>query len=278
MLAKTILASLFLATTLTASPIAEEDHSHHEIVRFKRDTVLSARDLELADMHNVNLTESECTDDIYQSATVSNNSTNGELDDVVWKHSVVKRSDGDDITIWVHNSFEEPEGPENTPSKRQSAHLWPSAHFASFRSFRNCDSNTRWDITSATSPFTGGIVAMRDWVASRDGYFLIGTNPETNYQWGPGAGGWGWRTILIGGSNSGRNARYRMAIKTPGRGNWYTWVDNRDIELDLNWTHDRRRQFDGRWRAASHGEQWCGVPGSGKNLQEFQIISFDQPV
>lgn len=197
--------------------------------------------------------------------------------DQVWKHSVVKRHDGDDVTVWVDNNYEEPEGPENTLSKRQTAHLWPSAHFRDSPSGHNCRRAERFDITSATSPFTGGVLAMAAWAREHRGYFLIGTYPD-GYQFGPGAGGWGWRTILIGGSNSGRNARYRMAVGDP-RGYNYNWVSTPDIVDDLNWTHDRRRVFNGQWRAASHGNQWCGLAGSGSGVwQEFEIISFDQPV
>ena len=58
MLVKPFLAGLCLAAAIEATPTAE-----HPVVRFKRDAVLSARDLELADMHQVNLTESKSTED-----------------------------------------------------------------------------------------------------------------------------------------------------------------------------------------------------------------------
>lgn len=56
MLLQALLAGFCLATAIEATPIG------NEVVRFKRDAVLSARDLELADIHQVNLTESKSTD------------------------------------------------------------------------------------------------------------------------------------------------------------------------------------------------------------------------
>jgi hypothetical protein len=58
MLFQTLLAGFCLATVIEAGPV-ESEPVVHEVVRFKRDAVLSVRDLELADMHQVNLTESE---------------------------------------------------------------------------------------------------------------------------------------------------------------------------------------------------------------------------
>ncbi|KAH8172798.1 hypothetical protein LIA77_07053 [Sarocladium implicatum] len=250
MLLQTLLAGLCLATTVGAIP------AKHEVVRFKRDAVLSARDLELADMHQVNLTE-------------------------MYKHSVIKRSDGDHVTIWAHNTYEDLEGPaENPKSKRQTAKLHGGAAAAHWRNrpdFVNCRSHQRWDITSGTSPFTGGIEAIRDWTWDNVGFFLMGVNPETREVYGPG-GGWGWRTVLVGGSNSGRNARYRMAVWDANI-QYFGIVHNPDIRHDCDWTLDRRRSFNGRWRAAAHGRQRCGIPGNGQGIgQEWQIISWDQNV
>ncbi|KAL2210403.1 hypothetical protein CC79DRAFT_1365797 [Sarocladium strictum] len=243
MLFQSLLAGLCLATALEATPL-RQDESLRSVVHFKRDAVLSGLDLELAD----------CGNTLFH-----------------------KRHDGDDVTIWVDNNYEEAQGPKNSISKRQSAYLWPSAHYEAALSGKNCRSSNRLDITGPTSPFTGGILAIRDWARDNNGYFLIGTNPENNYQWGPGAGGWSWRTILIGGSNSGRNARYRIAVTDPASYH-FNWVGTPDIVDNCNWTHDRRREYDARWRAASVGTQRCGQTGGSGVKQAYEVVSFDQPV
>lgn len=56
MLFKFLLPSL-LAAVAVAAPTADAE-GHLEVVRFKRDAVLEARDLELADAHGIDLTES----------------------------------------------------------------------------------------------------------------------------------------------------------------------------------------------------------------------------
>ena len=60
MLLSSVLVGVALATASQASPMERDPKSlHEEIVHFKRDSVISARDLELAEMHQVNLTESK---------------------------------------------------------------------------------------------------------------------------------------------------------------------------------------------------------------------------
>lgn len=70
MLSKFVLQGLVLAIAAThanANPVPEADaipehfdeSAGAEIVRFKRDAILDPRDLELAELHQVNLTESK---------------------------------------------------------------------------------------------------------------------------------------------------------------------------------------------------------------------------
>lgn len=61
MLLQTVVAGLFLAANTQATPVGQDDPAFGEIVRFKRDAVLDTRDLELAELHGVNLTESRLT-------------------------------------------------------------------------------------------------------------------------------------------------------------------------------------------------------------------------
>ena len=55
MLFKYILPTL-LASQAVAIPVADVDQ---DLVLFKRDDILEARDIELADLHGVNMTESK---------------------------------------------------------------------------------------------------------------------------------------------------------------------------------------------------------------------------
>lgn len=275
MLLNALLSGLCLATAIEAVPTV------HEVIRVKRGADLSARDLELADMHQVNLTESKFTGVQYR-VLLYTMEINLWPCNLVYKHSVVKRSDGDDVTIWVHNSYEEAEleSPEENPkSKRQTAKLHGGAGAANWRNFpdyKNCRPTQYNDITSSTSPYTGGIHAIRDWTRDNVGYFLLGKHPETGEVWGPD-GGWGWRTVLVGGSNSGRNARFRFHAFDPNF-QYFGIVGNPDVEDACNWTLDHRREYNGRWRAAAAGFQYCGPPGSRGTGVEWQIISWDQRV
>lgn len=67
MLAKLLLPGLLTTAAVTALPSPDTsadgdlviDEAHGELEIFKRDSILTARDLELADLHGVNLTESK---------------------------------------------------------------------------------------------------------------------------------------------------------------------------------------------------------------------------
>ncbi|GJC99158.1 hypothetical protein CH63R_11223 [Colletotrichum higginsianum IMI 349063] len=222
MLLGALFAGLFLATASQAVPTATR-RDPEGVVIFKRDSVLTPRDLELAEMHGVNLTQ-------------------------MYKHSLHKRDDGDDITIWFDNGFPEVEGPQEHPlSKRQRARLWWSHHYSASGGGISdmCRQHDRKDWTSSNSPYTGGVRAIAEWARDNKGYFI----------WGDIGGGWVWRTVLIGGSNSGRNARYRGQVTDPGIAT-RAFVGTDDVKDDADWTHDRGRDFSsstGGWRAASYG-------------------------
>lgn len=264
MLPNTLLAGLFLATATRAIPTA----SHRDdqgVVRFKRGDVLSARDFELAEMHGVNLTESKSPRGIATTSSITDSSC------PVYKHSVFKRDDGDHITIWVDNGFQEAEGPQEDPlSKRQTARLWFSHHYtaANGRATDYCRQHDRRDWTSAGAPFTGGVRAIAEWARDNRGWF----------NWGVAGGGWGWRTVLIGGSNSGSNARYRGQVIDDNPFAAGTQVGTDDVRDDAYWTLDRQRQFNGRWRAASYGWETCGVPGPANVRFNYEIRDFNERV
>jgi hypothetical protein len=85
MLFKAVLAGILAMTVVDASPLqtrGDQDVLLGEIVHFKRDAVLEPRDLEMAEMHQVNLTESEfchlmfatCTNDFLQCTSTQSSS------------------------------------------------------------------------------------------------------------------------------------------------------------------------------------------------------------
>lgn len=187
----------------------------------------------------------------------------------MYKHSVIKRHDGEEVTIWVDNGYEVAEGPEeDSLSKRQSARLWMGSQFLKSGLVDYCRNHDRRDITSSSSPFTGGVHAIASWARNNDGFF----------PWGDDHRGWGWRTILIGGSNAGRNARYRAAVDRKAIGQTRVGLGTHDVRDDADWTRARQRQYNGKWRAASYGWQTCGIPGGGWGRVNYEIVSFDQNV
>ncbi|TQN65828.1 hypothetical protein CSHISOI_09739 [Colletotrichum shisoi] len=180
-----------------------------------------------------------------------------EAPPLVWgKVAFDLRNDGDDITIWVDNGFREVEGPQERPlSKRQRGRLWLSHHYSASGGGISdvCRQHDRKDWTSGNPPYTGGVRAIAEWARDNKGYFI----------WGDFGGGCVWRTALIGGSNSGRNARSRGRVTDPGIAT-RAFVGTDDVRDDANWTHDRGRDFSsstGGWRVASYGWETCGLPG-----------------
>lgn len=66
MLFKVLLPGLLTTVVAVPTPEASGDmslhHGHEEVIKFKRDTILEARDFELAGVHGVDLNESESPD------------------------------------------------------------------------------------------------------------------------------------------------------------------------------------------------------------------------
>ncbi|KAF4345165.1 hypothetical protein FBEOM_871 [Fusarium beomiforme] len=225
---------------VAAPAISSVIPSHGTVEVFKRDAVLDARDLELAETHGVNLTQ-------------------------MFKHSVFKRNDGDHITIWVDRGYvEEDEDSEAgfKHAKRQSTRLVGGSRYHGSDQYDTCYSHDRKDATVSISPFTGGIVSIRDWAAGRKGYFPFGgTHPV------------GWRSLLVAGSNSGANALYRARVQE-GSISVHTGIGTEDVRDDAAWTNERRKLFNGRYRAASYGWETCKLDGTGIRMN-FEIRGTD---
>ncbi|KAJ3535790.1 hypothetical protein NM208_g6988 [Fusarium decemcellulare] len=240
MLIKTLLPSL-LAALVAALP-APDLSAEGEMELFKRDGVLNARDLELAEIHGVNLTR-------------------------MYKHAVIKRDDGDHFTVWVDKGFAPTEGPEEAPgkAKRQTARLASGARFTGSTLLRDyCRNHDRKDLTSERSPTTGGVEAIYRWARDHDGYFHYG--PDT---------GLGWRDLVVGGSNGGSNARYRAQFIESSV--TLLRIGSYDVRNDADWTRKRARVYNGKWRAASYGWETCDYAG-GYGRANYEVVTYSGTV
>ncbi|KAH7320749.1 hypothetical protein B0I35DRAFT_477303 [Stachybotrys elegans] len=225
MLSNVLLLPLMAAVAVAAST----SDGFGETQLFKRGAALDTRDLELAEIHGVNLT-------------------------AMYKHSVMKRHDGDHYTIWVDNSFVSAEGPEEDPrelEKRQSARLVANAGWVLGSGNPICISHDMRSLTTNISPFSGGIEALA-------------------------------RDLAIGGSNSGSNARF-FAGGGVGVGE-YGGIASGDLSYVARRTHDEyRREYNGRWRAAGEGRMRCTtiIPGQwfpARRTFSWQLIATPQRV
>ncbi|KAL2212799.1 hypothetical protein CC79DRAFT_1379851 [Sarocladium strictum] len=247
------ISSLFAvwASTVSAAALIPSSSTDH-VEFFKRDHVLDASDIELAEAHGVNLTE-------------------------MYKHSVVKRDDEEDITVWVHKSFEE-DGIPAEQSLEQSSELnkrdqrlnTPGIEWWEHGLAIMCHSPERYDVTGPKGAFTGGIIHMRDWCYNLGrGNFPLG---------GPYYGS-GWRTLMTAGSNSGANVMYRAQLRPGGNNNKAVFIGVLDIWDDLKWTYSKRKVYSGKERAASWGYKRCMERETGhQNGVEFRIQATDDRV
>jgi hypothetical protein len=204
MLFKYILPSL-LATSVVAIPVADIGESEDNLVLFKRDGVLDARDLALADIHGVNVTE-------------------------MYKHSMFKRDDGDHIVVWVARDFVENEDEVNNVQgidKRQTAR--PAGGFRTDSVSDYCRDHKRQDHTGPNGPFSGGVKAMYGWARGhRGGSWPVGSS---------------WKTLVLAGSNSGANAIYRARtvrggstfIGTQDVRNDADWTQKKERKFNGRW-------------------------------------------
>ncbi|KAM0332092.1 hypothetical protein ACHAQA_002364 [Verticillium albo-atrum] len=232
-----LLPGLFAVTTmalaLPGADISDLSHGLKETVLFKRDDVLGPRDLELADAHGVNLTE-------------------------MYRHSIMKRDDGDHVTIWVTRDYVEHDDDSNDSTevveideddedvdeedltKRQSARVGKDVFFhRGSLGGKTCMKHKRQNHTGPNGPMLGGVQAIYRWGDREAGSFMLHSR---------------WQNLVIAGSNKGANALYR-ARRASGFPELH--IGSRDIRNDADWTQNRARKFNGVWRASSKGGETC---------------------
>lgn len=158
----------------------------------------------------------------------------------------MKRDDGDHVTIWVDRDFvEESEGLVRRQGVRPNGDEYRTSI-----SRHNCDRITRVNHTGPNSPTTGGLQAIERWTRANRGGWVIRA---------------AWKTLIIGGSNTGNNAAYRVH-QTADRQSG-TVIGTEDVQHDMEWTNGRAREFTGGWRARSKGTMRCAYLDS-----EYDIV------
>lgn len=164
----------------------------------------------------------------------------------MYKHSLLKRDDGDHVTVWVDRRFiehEDDEEDDESLAKRQT-----DIRLANGSGFKNdifsdrCHHHKRQDHTGPNGPTTGGVQAIYQWARAHSG----GTFPVTTSTT--------WKNLIVAGSNGGTNALYRA--RTTG-GSQGTLIGTADVRNDADWTQNKARNFGGKWRASSKGGETC---------------------
>lgn len=171
----------------------------------------------------------------------------------VFPHSLIRRKNGDDITIWVNNNFQEKEAPAEDIElyKRQSAR--PNTNAYTVQGGQN--QRICWGhhippepvLTRPESASTGGAHAMIAWGRNAYGFFKFGPQEAIN-----------WSDALLGGSNSGANARFSVKKGTSNE----TRIGTRDVALLVDYSVTFFQViFGSGWRVAAEGVTSC--PGGG---------------
>ena len=162
---------------------------------------------------------------------------------------MLKRSSGDDSTIWVHNSWQD-EKREEAPhqSEKRALHIWEGAYNRGGGAYMCWDFVDAYDRTTANSPFTGGAHNILAWASNNRGFFDLnsGCCPYLS-------------DLIISGSNSGANAAYSVQP-------WYQrrfLLGSGDIADGVRVMRDRYQKKDSRgsWRVAGGGMLECDLHG-----------------
>ncbi|KAH7362134.1 hypothetical protein B0T11DRAFT_81046 [Plectosphaerella cucumerina] len=249
----TTVALGFIAATAAALPTSTVPESASqferdiiEIVTLERKAFLSARDLELAARHGANADE-------------------------MFPHSLIRRKGGDDITIWVNNNYQEGEPladdddeKASALGKRQSARPNDNAYtIQGGQNQRLCSAISvppDVHLTRPDSAFTGGAHAMIAWGRRSYGFFKFA-----------GKSGTSWTDVLLGGSNSGANARFSI-IKEDGH--LETRIGTGDVALLVDYVVPKFQvNYGDGWRIAAQGRAGC--PDGG---MKFELKKTDKRI
>ncbi|KAF5594963.1 hypothetical protein FPCIR_4587 [Fusarium pseudocircinatum] len=258
-LLRMFIATLAPATLINGLPIGD-NHEQNDVstlngtfvshVNVRRDVPLTARDIEEANEHGVDLNK-------------------------MYKHSILKHSDGSDYSIWVHNSFD-PKFVDDAQSANDTFALdkrWePEEHTNDRMPNRfkfddvqhTCGSSDYKKRTDKHSPFADGADAFVEWTFKNKGGWRIA--PEDAYY---------STDILIGGSNTGANMRFSVR-KDPGR---VVILGTKDIRyVTAAGSRKWRKKITGVWRMAGKGKMKCWDGIEGTNMLRWEIDRSDRDI
>lgn len=161
----------------------------------------------------------------------------------MYRHAILKRHDGDHVTIWIDRDFieERDEGEsEESLARRQSVRIAKTGRFDTDGVSDYCRDHKRQDHTGPNGPTSGGVQAMYRWARGHSGGLFKVVNKD-------------WQNLIVAGSNKGANALYRARRKDGPD----TLLGTMDLRNDADWTQNRARSFNGVWRASSKGGETC---------------------
>ncbi|KAF9777137.1 hypothetical protein IL306_004592 [Fusarium sp. DS 682] len=198
-----------------------------EYVHVKRDVALHARDIHEADKHGVNLKE-------------------------MHKHSILKRSNGDHVSIWVHNSFngsffdDDKRGNNAVDLQRRSLgfevkNLHPD-FYQPGDSKKKCKKSKIASLTTESSPYGYGALAIVRWAHMNMGAFYLGNSCcffATD--------------LLVAGSNQGGNMRF--SVRKEGEAIFLGSLDIAEVTQRAMDKHSK--QYGETWRLAAGGKMKC---------------------
>lgn len=181
---------------------------------------------------------------------------------------MVKRNNGDHVTIWVHNSFE-----EGGPEEEMSASLDSSADELSDKEApdtslvkrqktavkgswsgplrgHECwwDKTTYHDDTGPTAPYTGGLNAVVSWGRNRKGGWWVKSTTD--------------RDLIVAGSNSGANMRFHARSEHNLASNVAAHIGAQDVGTIVERARNRyQRNVGGGMRVRANGWAYCAIEG-----------------
>ena len=178
----------------------------------------------------------------------------------MYKHTVYKRADGDDYTVWVYNGYNETESEpeaiespeaENQLDARQERVRVINNNQQNYRNEnggRKCSHQYVEGTTHPNAAFTGGANAIVRWADSQNGRFYMNAgccrDPKRV-------------NLIIGGSNSGANLRFGVGVH-PGNAQGYVWVGSQDVGIITRGARDNyQRNYGNGWRVQAHGGMRC---------------------
>lgn len=172
---------------------------------------------------------------------------------------MIKRDDGDHVTIWLHNSYvehghEESEADTDGSSveltKRQSYRITSTGSWDGNRRNRECllDRTTYTGDTGPNAPYTGGANAIIGWSNNCSGGWRVSTTSR--------------RDLIVAGSNSGFNMRFTVAGTRSIDLSVTANIGCRDVGIITRNARDRFQRQRNGWRVRARGQAQCEVVGT----------------